>query len=50
MQADQHGVRCHGLDYRMPPSHPYPAALDDFLTAYRHVLDHHPPDKVVVAG
>ncbi len=39
MQADQHGVRCYGVGYRMPPEHPYPAALDDCLSAYRPVLD-----------
>lgn len=25
-QADQHGIRCYGIDYRMPPEQPYPAA------------------------
>lgn len=50
MQADQYGVRCYGVDYRMPPSHPYPAALDDCLTTYRHVLERHQPDKIVIAG
>ncbi len=24
MQADQHAVRCYGIDYRMPPEHPVP--------------------------
>ncbi len=50
MQSDQHGVRCYGVDYRMPPEYPYPAALDDCLTAYRYVLERHAPDKVVVGG
>lgn len=50
MQADRHGVRCYGVDYRMPPRHPYPAALDDCLTAYRHVLKQHAANRIVVAG
>ncbi len=50
MQADQHGVRCYGIDYRMPPEHPYPAALDDCLAAYRHVLDRHSPENIVIGG
>lgn len=48
--ADQHGVRCYAVDYRMPPEHPYPAALEDGLTAYRHVLQRHPPEAIVIGG
>lgn len=49
-QADWLGMRCYGIDYRMPPAHPYPAALDDCLEAYRHVLAHHDPRRIVVVG
>lgn len=50
MQAGQHGVRCYGIDYRMPPEHPYPAGLDDCLAVYAHVLEHFAPGKIVVGG
>ncbi|WP_242130179.1 alpha/beta hydrolase [Sphingobium sp. Sx8-8] len=50
MQADLHGMRCYGVDYRTPPEHPYPAALDDTLAAYAHVLKRHEPSNVVIGG
>lgn len=49
-RADQHGVRCYGVDYRMPPDHPYPAALDDCLATYRHVLDRHAAKNIVICS
>lgn len=50
MQADLHGLRCFGVDYRVPPEHPYPAALDDTLAAYAYVLERHAPRDVIVGG
>jgi acetyl esterase/lipase len=50
MQADQHGALCYGIDYRMPPEHPYPAALDDAMAAYRYVLERHAPSRIVIGG
>jgi len=49
-QADQHGVYCYGIDYRMPPEHPYPAALDDCVATYRFVLERHAPASIAVCG
>ena len=50
MRADEHGALCYGVDYRMPPEHPYPAALDDAMAAYRHVLERHASSRIVVGG
>jgi acetyl esterase/lipase len=44
------GVRVLSVDYRVPPAHPYPAALDDCVAVYRHVLEHHAPQQIAVSG
>lgn len=44
------GCTTYALDYRMPPDHPFPAALDDALAAYLALAEKGDPRQIIVSG
>lgn len=50
LYADVRRIKTIGVDYRMPPDHPYPAGLDDCVAVYRALLDDTPAERIVVSG
>jgi acetyl esterase/lipase len=48
----QSGIPAIVFDYRLAPEHPFPAALEDCVSAYRWLLDvkGYRPEQIVIAG
>jgi acetyl esterase/lipase len=44
------GFRTIAVDYRMPPDHPFPAAMDDAIAVWKEVIERAPPGHIAVFG
>lgn len=49
--AEAAGLRALMIDYRLAPEHPFPAAIDDAVTAFNWLLAQgHEPKEIVIGG
>lgn len=50
--ANEAGIRAFSVEYRMAPEHPFPAALDDAITAYNWLIEEqkYKPKQIFMGG
>lgn len=44
------GIKTVSIDYRMPPEHPHPAAINDVSDVYRVLLESYAAEKMAIGG
>jgi acetyl esterase/lipase len=48
--ANSSGITALSVDYRMPPDHPFPQAVDDTVRVYKEVLKDYKPSAIALGG
>lgn len=48
--ADRLSIPVLSIDYRMPPKNPFPAAVDDVVAVYKHLLETRSPKSMAIGG
>lgn len=48
--ADRLKIPVLAIDYRMPPKHPFPAAVNDVVAVYKNVLRSRPAKSIAMGG
>ena len=48
--ASKSGYKIVSVDYRMPPEHPFPAAVEDGVAVYQALLTDYAPEDIAIFG
>jgi len=48
--AHRVGIPVLSVDYRMPPDHPFPAAINDVIAVYEYLLESSSPKSIIIGG